>query len=164
MSKIKGIYAASMSLFNRDMSLNIEKTVDHAEKIIDQGCHGVVIFGSTGQAQLISVGEKIGLLNNLSNSRHKDKFIIGTGLNSLNETVNLIKYGMEYEFKDWLVMPAAYYKGNTEEGVYNFYKFIISEVPKVRIILYNFERNFHLLSTFLIERRYQNKMQHTYLM
>ena len=54
MSKIKGIYAASMSLFNKDLSLNIEKTVNHAEKIIDQGCHGVAIFGSTGQAQLIS--------------------------------------------------------------------------------------------------------------
>ena len=53
MSKIKGIYAASMSLFNKDLSLNIEKTVEHAEKIIDQGCHGVAIFGSTGQAQLI---------------------------------------------------------------------------------------------------------------
>ena len=56
MSKIKGIYAASMSVFNKDLSLNIAKTISHAEKIIDQGCHGVAIFGSTGQAQLISVG------------------------------------------------------------------------------------------------------------
>ena len=64
MSKIKGIYAASMSIFNKDLSLNIEKTISHAEKIIDQGCHGVAIFGSTGQAQLISVSEKISLLNN----------------------------------------------------------------------------------------------------
>ena len=55
MSIIKGIYAASMSVFNSDLSLNIEKTVNHAEKIIDRGCHGVAIFGSTGQAQLISI-------------------------------------------------------------------------------------------------------------
>ena len=66
MNKIQGIYAASMSIFNRDLSLNIEKTVRHAEKLIEQGCHGVAIFGSTGQAQLISVGEKITLLNLLS--------------------------------------------------------------------------------------------------
>ena len=63
MSKIKGIYAASMSVFNSDLSLNIEKTVNHAEKIIDLGCHGAAIFGSTGQAQLISISEKIDLLN-----------------------------------------------------------------------------------------------------
>jgi 4-hydroxy-tetrahydrodipicolinate synthase len=40
MNKIKGIYAASMSIFNSNLSLNIEKTLSHAEKIIDQGCHG----------------------------------------------------------------------------------------------------------------------------
>jgi len=59
MNKIKGIYAASMSVFNNDLSLNIEKTIKHAEKIIDKGCHGVAIFGSTGQAQLIPISEKI---------------------------------------------------------------------------------------------------------
>ena len=47
--------------------------------VIEQGCHGVAIFGSTGQAQLISVSEKISLLNKLSKSQHRDKFLIGTG-------------------------------------------------------------------------------------
>ena len=55
MNKIKGIYAASMSILNKDLSLNIDRTILHAENLINQGCHGVVIFGSTGQAQLISV-------------------------------------------------------------------------------------------------------------
>ena len=72
MSKIKGIYAASMSILDNNLSLNIAKTIEHAEKIIDNGCHGVAIFGSTGQAQLISVAEKIGLLNHLSKSRYKE--------------------------------------------------------------------------------------------
>ena len=71
MTKISGIYAASMSVLNSDLSLNIEKTVDHAEKLIDQGCHGTAIFGSTGQAQLIPVSEKIKLLNILSESKYK---------------------------------------------------------------------------------------------
>ena len=57
-----------------DLSLNIEKTVSHAERIIDQGCHGVAIFGSTGQAQLISISEKISLLNQLSKSKYKNKY------------------------------------------------------------------------------------------
>ena len=53
----KGIYAASMSVFNEDLSLDIESTIRHSEKIIKEGCHGVVIFGSTGMAQLISSNE-----------------------------------------------------------------------------------------------------------
>ena len=139
MSKIKGIYAASMSLFNKDLSLNIEKTISHAEKIIDQGCHGVAIFGSTGQAQLISVSEKIGLLNKLSQSRYRDKFLIGTGLNSLNENINLIKVATSLNFNDFLIMPPAYYKYGDKE-VIEFYSRIIDSAPNIKIILYNFEK------------------------
>ena len=139
MSKIKGIYAASMSLFNKDLSLNIKKTLEHTEKIIDQGCHGVAIFGSTGQAQLIPVSEKINLLNELSKSRHKDKYLIGTGLNSLSETINLMKVSISLNFKDFLIMPPAYYKYGDKE-VIEFYSRVVDAVPSGKIILYNFEK------------------------
>ena len=55
MNLINGIYAASMSVFNDNLTLNIDKTIKHAEMVIDNGCHGAAIFGSTGQAQLISI-------------------------------------------------------------------------------------------------------------
>ena len=139
MIKIKGIYAASMSLFNQDLSLNTNKTIEHAEKIIDQGCHGVAIFGSTGQAQLISVSEKIALLNELSQSRYKDKYLIGTGLNSLSETVNLMKIATSLNFNDFLIMPPAYYRYGDKE-VIEFYSRVIDVVPSSKIILYNFEK------------------------
>ena len=139
MSKIKGIYAASMSVFNADLSLNIEKTVRHAEKIIDQGCHGVAIFGSTGQAQLISISEKINLLNELSRSKYQDKYLIGTGLNSLNETINFIKVANTLKFINFLIMPPAYYKYGDSE-VIEFYSRVVYAVPDSKIILYNFEK------------------------
>ena len=139
MSKIKGIYAASMSVFNNDLSLNIEKTVNHAEKIIDMGCHGVAIFGSTGQAQLISISEKIGLLNELSKSKYREKYLIGTGLNSLNETVNLMQVANSLNFSDFLIMPPAYYKYGDNE-VIEFYSRVVQAVPESKIILYNFEK------------------------
>jgi len=139
MSKIKGIYAAGMSIFNKDLSLNIEKTILHAENIIDKGCHGVAIFGSTGQAQLIPISEKIKLLNKLSKSKYKNNFIIGNGLNSLSETINYIKIALSLNFKNFLIMPPAYYKYGDEE-VINFYSKIVEAAPNSRIILYNFEK------------------------
>ena len=139
MSKINGIYAAGMSIFNKDLSLNIEKTILHAENIIDKGCHGVAIFGSTGQAQLISISEKIKLLNNLSKSKYKNKFIIGNGLNSLSETINYIKIALSLNFENFLIMPPAYYKYGDKE-VINFYSKIVEAAPNSRIILYNFEK------------------------
>jgi len=139
MNKIKGIYAASMSIFNSDLSLNIKKTVNHAEKIIDQGCHGVAIFGSTGQAQLIPISEKISLLNWLSSSKYRDKYLIGTGLNSLNETINLMSVAISLNFNDFLIMPPAYYKYGDKE-VIEFYSRLVEAMPFSRIILYNFEK------------------------
>ena len=139
MSKINGIYAAGMSIFNKDLSLNIEKTILHAENIIDKGCHGVAIFGSTGQAQLISISEKIKLLNNLSKSKYKNNFIIGNGLNSLSETINYIKIALSLNFENFLIMPPAYYKYGDKE-VITFYSKIVEAAPNSRIILYNFEK------------------------
>ena len=139
MYKIKGIYAATMSILNEDLSLNVAKTINHSEQLINDGCHGVAIFGSTGQAQLISVSEKIKLLNELSLSKYKEKFIIGTGLNSLTETINIMKVSNTLSFKRFLIMPPAYYKyGNAD--VINFYRKIIEAVPDSEIVLYNFEK------------------------
>jgi 4-hydroxy-tetrahydrodipicolinate synthase len=139
MSKINGIYAASMSVINDDLTLDVKKTIQHAERIIDQGCHGAAIFGSTGQAQLISISEKINLLNQLSTSKYKEKYIIGTGLNSLSETINLMSVARSLDFKKFLIMPPAFYK-YLDHDVINFYSKIIDAHPECQIILYNFEK------------------------
>ena len=139
MTKISGIFAASMSVINSDLSLNIEKTISHAEKLIDNGCHGTAIFGSTGQAQLIPISEKIKLLNHLSDTRYKDKHLIGTGLNSLNESINYLKIASSLNFKKFLIMPPAYYKYE-DKDVINFYTKIVESAPDCEIVLYNFEK------------------------
>ena len=139
MTEIKGIFAASMSILDENLTLDLNKTIIHAENLIDQGCHGVAIFGSTGQAQLISVSEKISLLNKLSANKYKDKYIIGTGLNSLGETINLMKIATSLGFDKFLIMPPAYYNYGDNE-VIAFYSKIIDKIPKSKIILYNFEK------------------------
>ena len=136
----RGVYSATCSILNDDYSLNVDATIAHAASTINNGLHGVIFFGSTGQSQLISISEKKDLIGKISNHKLKKKFFLGTGCNSLKETIDLVKYGFEYGFKDFLIMPPAYYKGNTAEGVFNFYSHIISKVPKIKIILYNFEK------------------------
>mgnify|MGYP001297655153 FL=1 len=139
MIKIKGIYAASLSLLNENLALNIDKTIKHSENLIENGCHGVAIFGSTGQSQLISISEKIQLINQLSKSKYRDKYLLGSGLNSLSETINFMKISTSLNFKNFLIMPPAYYKYGDEE-VINYYSRIIEEINNCRIILYNFEK------------------------
>ena len=134
----KGIYAASVSILNEDLSLDIDSTINHIEKIIKEGCHGVAIFGSTGQSQLISSNEKKKLIEKLKDNKFKDNFLIGTGENSFNENIEIIKHSLNNGINRFLMMPPAYYKYGDEQA-YNFFKNIIQRVPEIEIILYNFE-------------------------
>jgi len=136
----KGIYAASLSVLNENGTLNINETILHAESAIHSGLHGVFFFGSTGQSQLISINEKKEFIAKIASHKLRKQFFLGTGCNSLNDNIDLVKYAMEYDFRDFLIMPPAYYKGNTDEGVFEFYKKIIAATPKAKIILYNFEK------------------------
>ena len=139
MSIKKGIYAASLTLINEDLSVDIDSTVKHSEKIIQDGCHCAVIGGSTGMSQLISSNEKKKLVDKISTSKFKDNFIFGTGTNSLNENIHLMKHAISNGIDRFLLMPPAYYK-YTDEGVYAFYANIIQQIPDSKIILYNFEK------------------------
>ena len=137
---IKGVYSASLSVINANGTLNIEATIAHANNAIKKGLHGVFFFGSTGQSQLISTSEKKELISKIASHKLRKQFFIGTGNNSLNENIDLVRYAMEYDFKEFLIMPPAYYKGNTDEGVFEFYTKLINSAPKMKIILYNFEK------------------------
>jgi 4-hydroxy-tetrahydrodipicolinate synthase len=135
-----GVYAASLSILNSDKSLDTKSTINHAESAIKSGLHGVFFFGSTGQSQLVSISEKKDLISKTATSKFKDQFYFGTGVNSLKDNIDLIRYCMEFGYQTFLIMPPAYYKGNTDKGVYDFYAEIIAQIPKIKIILYNFEK------------------------
>ena len=132
---MRGIYSATVSVINDDYSLNVEATIKHAETSIKNGLHGVIFGGSTGQSQLTSLRSKKELISKAATHKLKKQFLFGNGTNSLEETIDLIKYGMEFGFNDcYLVGVPAYFKNNTEDGVHTYFKEIISQIPKVKII------------------------------
>tara|TARA_E500000331_G_scaffold36577_1_gene30435 strand:+ start:539 stop:1405 length:867 start_codon:yes stop_codon:yes gene_type:complete len=139
MSKINGIYAASVSILDQNLKLDVNKTILHSENLIKDGCHGVVLFGSTGQSQLISLDEKFKLIEQISKSDLKDQFIIGTGLNSLQDTISLLNLSISFKLNKFLIMPPAYYMYE-DKDVIRFYKKLLENVNDCEIILYNFEK------------------------
>ena len=135
----KGIYAASMSIFNQDLSLDVGSTIQHSEKLIKEGLHGAIFFGSTGCSQLISSMEKKKLIDKLHENKFKDHFMIGTGANALNENIELMKHSLNNGIDRFLLMPPAYYNYD-DNGAYSFYANVVQRVPESKIILYNFEK------------------------
>tara|TARA_B100000686_G_scaffold334205_1_gene401141 strand:+ start:494 stop:1378 length:885 start_codon:yes stop_codon:yes gene_type:complete len=152
----KGIYAASLSIFNEDLSLDVDSTIKHAEKIIESGAHGVCLLGSTGFAQYIDLSSKKKLLDKIKGSKFIDNFVVGTGSNSLIENVNLMKHSIKNGVNRFLIMPPAYYK-YSDEGVYSYFAKIIQHVPESEIILYNFEQlSGYKFSIKIVERLVKN--------
>merc|ERR1711991_160948 len=88
---------------------------------------------------LIPISEKINLLNKLATNKYKDKYLIGTGLNSLGDTINLMRVAKSLNFEKFLIMPPAYYLYGDSE-VIDFYSKIVEAIPESKIILYNFEK------------------------
>jgi len=71
-----GIYPASLSVLNDDLSLNEEQTVLHAEKLISQGCTGTVLAGTTGMSAYLSIRDKMNLIERASKSSKNQSMII----------------------------------------------------------------------------------------
>ena len=85
--EVHGIIPATMSILKSDLTLDNEKTLKHAENLLESGSNFVVFFGSTGQSQLLSHVEKRQFIEYCAQSKYKERFIIGTGSNSLQENI-----------------------------------------------------------------------------
>ena len=138
MTKLKGIFSASLSILKNDLSLDVQETIKHAKNVDKLGA-GPAFLGSTSQAQLISVQEKKDLIKEIANHKFENPILIGTGCNSLRENINLIQYSIKVGFDNFLVMNPAYYK-NEDLEVYKFFSKIIESVPQARIVIYNFNK------------------------
>ncbi len=136
---LKGVFAAAMSVLKADLSLDIQETLRHAKRNLDENGVGSAFFGSTGCGQLISVSEKKTFIKALSSENFKENILIGPSCNSLNDTVDIMQHSIKEGFKNFLIMNVAYYK-NDDYGVYKFFKNIIKSVPDSKIILYNFSK------------------------
>ena len=138
-----GIYPASMSVLNDDLSLNDEQTVLHAEKLISQGCVGAVLAGTTGMSSYLSIREKMNLIERASKSSQNQSMIIGPGTTSLLDCASLINFAKSKGLTKFLCQPCAYgWPGikNKNEAIYSYFSELIKRTGSCEIILYNFPK------------------------
>ena len=88
--KISSTICASLTPFNKDYSINHNLFSNHCKNLLVKGADKIVIFGSTGEANLISLDEKIKAMTSLiDNGFNSDNLLPGTGLTSIEETIKL---------------------------------------------------------------------------
>jgi 4-hydroxy-tetrahydrodipicolinate synthase len=135
----KAVYSAVLTPFNKDLTIDKKLFISHCEFLLKNNI-SLAPLGTTGEANSISISEKIDLIKTITNSDlPKEKIIIGTGNTSFADAALLTKTAVENKIYSVLLLPPFYYKNVSDEGVYQYYKIIINTVKSInlRVFLYN---------------------------
>ena len=158
MHKINGVYSAALTPINEDLSINKKLYLEHCQHLMKQGHDGLAIFGTTGEANSLSIKEKCEAIDFLLSNNIDSKLLVpGTGSSSVADAIQLTKYVEKQKTRAALLQPPFYYKNVSDEGIINYYRKIIESVGSsdFHYLLYNIpqttsvELNFHIIETLL---------------
>ncbi|MDF1792956.1 MAG: dihydrodipicolinate synthase family protein [Thalassobaculaceae bacterium] len=139
--RIKGVMAAGLTAFNDDLTIDVQGTLDHSKWLLANGCDGVLLFGTTGEANSLSMKERLDFLDVLGGSGlPMDKMMIGTGCCALPDTIELTKKTLEIGIESALMLPPFYYKNPSDDGLYATFARAIEGVndSRLKVYLYHF--------------------------
>ena len=139
--RITGVMAAGLTAFNDDLSIDMAGTLAHSRWLLANGCDGVLLFGTTGEANSLSLAERLDFLDALGTSDlPMDRMMIGTGCCALPDTVELTKKTLEIGIESALMLPPFYYKNPSDDGLYAHFARVMDAVGdnRLKTYLYHF--------------------------
>jgi 4-hydroxy-tetrahydrodipicolinate synthase len=137
---MKGVLAAALTPMRADLSVDRDAFAAHCLRLLDAGCHGLAIFGTTGEANSLSVGERIDAWEALvADGVPADVLLPGTGACALPDAVRLSQEALALGAAGVLVLPPFYYKGVSDDGLFRFFAELIERVgdDRLRLFLYH---------------------------
>jgi len=140
-SKPPGVYAAALTPMTADLAVDLDRVVAHSRWLLANGCDGVAPLGTTGEANSLSVDERLAILDALAEAGISGtQLIAGVGCCAFPDTVTLTKRALANGAGGVLMLPPFYYKGPSEDGLFAAYANIVERVddPALQIYLYNF--------------------------
>jgi 4-hydroxy-tetrahydrodipicolinate synthase len=137
---MKGVLAAALTPMRADLSVDRAAFAGHCLRLLDAGCHGLAIFGTTGEANSLSVGERIDAWEALvEDGIPADVLLPGTGACALPDAVRLSQEALALGAPGVLALPPFYYKGVSDDGLFGFFAELIERVgdERLRVFLYH---------------------------
>lgn len=135
-----GVYAASLTPVREDFSIDFEEFGNHGKHLLKNGCNGLVIFGTTGEATSFSTMERKEALENLlEQGLPTNSMLLGTGTSSMTETIYLTRHAVSLGVNNILMLPPFYYKTVSTYSLFNYFEEIIRGVnsPLLQLFLYH---------------------------
>lgn len=137
---ISGVFCASATPVLEDGSPDHAAFAVHAKALLEDGCDGIALLGTTGEANSFSIAQRRDLLERVIESGiDPQRLLPGTSQTNVADTVTLMRHAVDAGVKATVVLPPFYYKGVSDEGLFRFYAEAIEGVGSddLRVVLYH---------------------------
>lgn len=137
---VAGVFCASATPVLQDGTPDHAAFAIHCKALIEEGCDGVALLGTTGEANSFSIAQRQGLLEKvIAAGLDPQRLLPGTSQTNIPDSVTLVKHAVEAGVKACVVLPPFYYKGVSDEGLFRFYADLVEGVGRddLRVILYH---------------------------
>ncbi len=151
-----GVYAAALTPLSDGLAPDHRALAAHCRWLLENGCHGLAVLGTTGEANSFSAGERIEIMEQLVEAGIPgDRLLPGTGCCAVPDTVRLSRRAVELGAAGVLMLPPFYYKNTGDDGLFAAFSEAIEGVgdSRLRVYLYHFPQMSNVpISHRLIER------------
>jgi 4-hydroxy-tetrahydrodipicolinate synthase len=137
---IQGVYCAAATPLTSDGTPDLALFGAHTKALIEEGCHGIAMLGSTGEANSFSARERMDLVEAaLKGGTLPDQLIPGTSSCAVTEAVEMTRHAVQAGVKAVVMLPPFYYTAFSDESLFRFYATIIEKVndTRLKLILYH---------------------------
>src|SRR5436305_522419 len=136
-SKLRGVIAAVATPINEDGSPDVARATKLARTLVDNGCDGLNVLGTTGEATSFSLDERKRVMSAYRDAKLPlDRMMVGTGAAAIADAVALTRYASELGFAGALVLPPFYYKGVPDDGLVAYIDTIVKATAQQPIPIY----------------------------
>jgi 4-hydroxy-tetrahydrodipicolinate synthase len=135
-----GVNAAVLTAMNADYSVDLDRMAAHCKWLLANGCNGLGLLGTTGEAASLGIGERMEVLEGLvKRGVPAARMMPGTGTTAITDTVLLTKHAESLGCPGALLLPPFYYKNPSDDGLLVYFNEVIQRVGgSIKIYLYNF--------------------------
>lgn len=153
---ITGVFCASVTPVTTDLAPDHAAFAAHCRRLLDQGCDGVALLGTTGEANSFSTSERKALLEKaVGDGITPDRLLPGTGVTAWTETLELTKHALSLGVNRVVMLPPFFYKGISDDGLFAVYAEIVERIgdERLQVVLYHIPQFSAVPITFpVIER------------
>src|SRR5882724_4551908 len=140
-TKLSGVFAAVATAVAENGEPDIARSLGHARFLLDNGCDGLNVLGTTGEATSFSLDQRKAVMSAYRDQGlPMERLMVGTGAAALADALALTRHAAALGFAGALVLPPFYYKGVPDDGLFAYIRALVDGTADrpIPIYLYHF--------------------------